>query len=142
MNIMGMFGGGNSGYYSLIGGDGGGGQGGSGGGHNNDSTSYNPENENQINKDQAILIDFEPDADVSPVKIQDYLRCFSNVPDDGATCSIKLLTDIPVDPDPTKLFNWSIGSPGHAFLQIKKIKGNQSVMQNIGFYPRSVGKQF
>jgi hypothetical protein len=140
MNIPSMFGGGNSGFYSLIAGDPGGGQGGSGGGHNNDTILYNRDNENNspdpsISRDQMILIDFEPDANVSPINIQDYLRCFSKVPDNGATCSIELLTDIPVDSDPNKLFNWSIGSPGHAFLQIKKINGNQSVMQNIGFHP-------
>jgi hypothetical protein len=137
MNIMGMFGGGNSGYYSLIGGDGGGGQGGSGGGHNNDSTSYNPENENQINKDQAILIDFEPVENLSPIDVTKYVKCFSNVPDNGAKCSIEILVDIPVDNDPNKLLNWQTRSPGHTFLQLKKMNGGQAMMQNIGFYPES-----
>jgi hypothetical protein len=86
-------------------------------------------------KKDIIFVDYEYAEDLSPIDLTKYLKCFSNIPDNGATCSIEILTDIPVDNDPNKLFNWSSGSPGHTFVQIKKTNGTASVMQNIGFYP-------
>ena len=83
----------------------------------------------------ALLVDFEPSEDLSPIDITKFLKCFANIPDEGSSCSIEILSDIPVDKDPNKLFNWQTQSPGHTFLQLKKTNGNQSVMQNIGFYP-------
>jgi len=84
---------------------------------------------------QPIYIDYEPAETLPAIEIKKYLKCFSNIPDAGAVCSIKILTDIPVDKDPGAFFDWENGSPGHTFLQIKKINGNQLVQQNIGFYP-------
>lgn len=109
-------GGGFGGYYSDMGGGGGGGGG-------------TPEEQ------QPILIDYEPAEDLTPIDIKKYLQCFSNIPDAGATCSIKILTDIPVDNDPNAFFAWENNSPGHTFIQISKINGSESVQQNIGFYP-------
>ncbi|TDH28082.1 hypothetical protein EXU57_06375 [Segetibacter sp. 3557_3] len=60
---------------------------------------------------------------------------YSTIPDAGATCSIEILTDIPVDSNPFIYFNWREGSAGHAFVQVKKSNGLQSVQQTIGFYP-------
>lgn len=93
-----------------------------------------------INKDYSVisdvlLVDFEPNENLSPIDINTYLKCLSKIPDGGSTCSIEIFSDIPVDKDPNKLFNWQTQSPGHTFLQLKKTNGNQSVMQNIGFYP-------
>ena len=85
----------------------------------------------------ALLVDFEPSEDLSPIDVTKFVKCFANIPDEGATCSIEILTDIPVDKDPNKLFNWQTRSVGHTFLQIKKTNGNLSQMQNIGFYPES-----
>ena len=84
---------------------------------------------------QPIYIDYEPAETLPAIDIKKYLKCFSSIPDAGAICSIKILTDIPVDRDPGAFFDWENGSPGHTFLQIKKINGNQIVQQNIGFYP-------
>jgi hypothetical protein len=83
----------------------------------------------------AISIDYEAIENLASIDLAKYLKCFSNIPDNGSTCTIKILTDIPVDTDPNMFFNWENGSPGHTFLQITKVNGSQSAQQNIGFYP-------
>ena len=91
-----------------------------------------------VEPDNTIVIDFEPPAEnLDAIDIAKYLKCFETIPDEGATCSIEILTDIPVDNNPNKLFSWENGSPGHTFLQIKKTNGNKTIQQNIGFYPVS-----
>jgi hypothetical protein len=85
--------------------------------------------------DDPIYIDFEPVESLTAIDLKKYLQCFSNIPDAGATCTIKILTDIPVDTDPNSSFDWENGSPGHTFLQLTKQNGTQTVQQNIGFYP-------
>ncbi|MGI8600107.1 MAG: hypothetical protein ACR2KB_12715 [Chitinophagaceae bacterium] len=87
-----------------------------------------------------ILIDFEWHDQRAAIDLQQFVNCFNAIPDAGATCSIEIFADIPVDSDPMKIFNMGSGSPGHTFLQIKKSNGGQSVIQNIGFYPQSVLK--
>ena len=67
--------------------------------------------------------------------MQQYLKCFSNISDAGATCSIEIFADIPIDSDPNKILNSQTGSPGHVFLQLKKSNATETVQQNIGFYP-------
>lgn len=69
------------------------------------------------------------------IAINDYLKCFDNIPDNGSSCSIEIFTDIPVNDDPNAFFDWHLGSPGHTFLRLKKTNGNSSVEQNFGFYP-------
>ena len=87
-----------------------------------------------INKD-PMLIDFEFQDNLQAIDINKYIKCFSSIPDDGATCDIQIMTDIPVDKDPGKFFDWSNGSPGHTFLKLTKTNGSESMQQNIGFYP-------
>jgi hypothetical protein len=132
MSLQSLFGGnfgGWSNYYSFIDaqtGDGGGSGGGSGGGGSaGDGTSQDP----------PVLIDFEPQFDNPNIDIEKYLKCFDTVPDDGAASSITLYTDIPVDDNYTKFFNWEIGAPGHVFITITKQNGSQRISQNFGFYP-------
>ncbi len=100
---QGLFGGsfhGSSGYYSSIDAEtydtGGGGGGGGTGGPSGDGTSQDP----------PVLIDFENQADYPEIDIEKYLKCFDQVSDNGASSSITLYTDIPVDNDHTKLFDW------------------------------------
>ena len=89
-----------------------------------------------LNYEEPLVIDFEPPAEsLKPIEIEKFLKCFNDLPDAGAICSIEILADIPVDTNPNLLFDWTIGSPGHVFLQIKKTSGNKTVTQNIGFYP-------
>ncbi len=88
----------------------------------------------------SIDIDFERIEVLTAIDIKKYIQCFNNIPDAGATCSIKILTDLPVDKDPSVFFNWENGSPGHTFLQISKTNGTQNVQQYIGFYPTKAWK--
>jgi hypothetical protein len=137
MNLA-SFLGGSSNFYSYA--DGGFGY--SGGGYSGGSSSYgqtvgSTNNNTEVIEDYPIAIDFEPVEDEPAIEIEKYLTCFSNVPDEGATCSIDILTDIPIDENPDKLLNWQTRSPGHTFVQIRKSNGISSVMQNIGFYPVS-----
>ncbi len=70
------------------------------------------------------------------IDLQKMINCFNQVPDLGATYSIKLCTDIPFDYFPDAPFNHT-GSPGHTFLTLTKTNGSQSVSQSMGFYPAS-----
>ncbi len=88
-----------------------------------------------IKNDDPAFIDFELAENLPAIDLAKYLKCFGNIPDAGATCSIKIATDIPFDKDPTKFFDWGTLSPGHTFLQIIKANGAQRIQQNIGFYP-------
>lgn len=126
-------GGSSGGYYSDFsgGGSSGGGGGGSyGGGGSGGSTGGG-------NTDPVILVDMETQDEFEPIDIEKFINCFTAIPDAGASCSIEILADIPVDSDPNKIFNFDSKSPGHTFLNIRKSNGSQSVSQNIGFYPRS-----
>jgi hypothetical protein len=132
-----------SNYYNPIYNYGGGSSGGNGSGNYNSSGPYR-HTENAVAEpysepvlEKPVVVDFERVEHFPAIEIEKYLKCFASVPDNGATCSIEILADIPVDSDPNKLFNWQTESPGHTFIQIKKTNGSQSVVQNIGFYPVS-----
>ena len=89
-----------------------------------------------------VKIDFETGNENPAIDIAKYLKCFGNVPDAGSKCTIRILTDIPVDSDPSTFFDYTTGSPGHTFIQITKATESQSVQQNIGFYPVTGWKTF
>jgi hypothetical protein len=117
-------------YYGSMGGGGGGGStadSGGGAGYADVATL--------VTIDQTMLVDVDTYANKAPINIDQYLKCFDNIPDAGAQCGITIYADIPVDSDPNKLFDFSTGSPGHTFIQIKKTNGSQGVVQNLGFYP-------
>lgn len=102
---------------------GGGSSGGGGGG-----SSYTPPS--------AISIDTETPENKDKIDAKKYMDCFGNIPNTGATCTITISTDIPVDGHPEILFDWSEGSPGHAFIELYKQGQNGVIVsQNIGFYP-------
>ena len=101
---------------------------GGGGSSNSDGAS--------TNNDNTLNIEVEPN-DEGPIKVEDYTKCFSNVPDANATYQITLYADIPVNGDPSELFNTSTGQVGHSFIQLSKSSGGTSVQQNIGFYPET-----
>lgn len=116
--------GGAGGYYSPYNPGSSGGSGGGGG-------SYPA----GVTPGTVIKVDFEKLEELNTIDVNQYVRCFDNLPDAGATCSVEIFSDIPVDSDPQKLFDWENESPGHTFIQIKKQNGGQTVQQNIGFYP-------
>jgi len=91
---------------------------------------------NTITEDNTIVIEVESN-DEFPIKVEDYIKCFSLVPDANATYNITILSDIPVNGDPSKIFDWSSNSPGHSFIQLNKSGEGQSVQQNFGFYPET-----
>lgn len=83
----------------------------------------------------VIIAGFETCQPQPGVDINKILDCFKTISDIGATCSIELFTDIPVDNHPEMFFNWDNGSPGHTFLQLKKSNLGKSMTVNIGLYP-------
>jgi hypothetical protein len=139
MNLQSYFydnGGGSWGNYYGSWDEGGGGSGGGSTGSGDGNPNGGGNGDGPAN-DNTILVDFETYDENPEIDIEKYINCFSNIPDAGATCSIELFTDIPVDSDPNKIFDIGTRSPGHTFIQIKKSNGNQSAIQNIGFYPKS-----
>ena len=89
--------------------------------------------------DETINVEVERN-DEPPVKAEDYIKCFSTVPDANAVYQVSIFADIPVDGDPSKMFDWSTGSVGHSFIQLTKTSGGLSVQQNLGFYPTASWK--
>lgn len=125
------FGGGGGYYYGSSDG---------GGGYYDESVTsdgyYTGGGAETVTQDPPILIDFETQDENPSIDIQKFINCFKAIPDGGSTCSIEIFTDIPVDSDPNKIFDFQSGSPGHTFIQVKKSNGSQSAIQNIGFYPK------
>lgn len=121
-------------YYGLLG------YGGSGGGYGESnvygSASYGGHRGGGgTAADKTIIIETESTF-YPAINLQQYLKCFSYISNSNATYTIAILTDIPVNGDPNKLFDWRTLSPGHTFLQFKKTNGSESVQQSIGFYPQ------
>jgi hypothetical protein len=97
--------------------------GGGGGGYQGDGSEFNPEPEMSNDNKVDVLKMF---------------NCFDNIPNSGATYSVRLLVDIPVNGHPFLPINLiEGGSPGHTFLELTKTNGNQSVTQTFGFYPET-----
>lgn len=67
------------------------------------------------------------------INLMAYLKCFSNIPDGGASYSVALLVDLPVNDDPTQVFNPLTGAVGHCFLGLTKSGSGQTVTQYFGF---------
>ncbi|QGW29835.1 hypothetical protein [Phnomibacter ginsenosidimutans] len=90
---------------------------------------------------QTEVIEWEMDESPqqTAIDLDEYLKCFDNVPDAGSNFSIKVMVDIPVDANPNSLINVGATglSVGHVFISITKTNGSQSVNQVIGFYPSS-----
>jgi len=124
------------GYYGSLDGGSGGSYG--GGGNSGGSTGGGPTGGGGgISQEPPIMIDLEVQDENPTIDLQKFINCFNAIPDAGATCSIEIFADIPVDTDPNKLFDFTSGSPGHTFVNIRKSNGSQSVSQNIGFYPKT-----
>jgi len=68
------------------------------------------------------------------IDLAKYFKCFDNIPDAGATYTVKLCADLPSNNNPDNLINNSL-EPGHSFITMTKTNGNNSVTQSFGFYP-------
>ena len=106
-----------NGYY-------GGGEVSSGGGSN-----ATPETGNHM--DYYMGIEESPSRPA--IDLDAWIKCFTDIPDEGATCSITICADLPDDNDPGVAVNFYSGATGHTFLQLRKTNGAQSVTQIIGF---------
>ena len=114
---------------------------GGGGGPNENTYTYGQEepkprgySDPEILTDEIEEISFEEDTNPA-IELEKYLKCFSNLPDEGATFEISIFADLPVNSDPYKLFDLNTGATGHAFVQLKKTYNGTAIQQNIGFYP-------
>lgn len=73
------------------------------------------------------------------VSLQSLFNCFAQIPDAGATYSVKLNVDLPVNSIWNAPFNLTKKSPGHTFLTLTKTNGTQTISQSVGFYPIGSG---
>ncbi len=71
----------------------------------------------------------------SGIDLEKYMNCFNQIPSAGATFTVKLCADIPVNDDPYKINTLSSG--GHVFLTLTKSNGENSISQTVGFYPQN-----
>lgn len=96
-------------------------------------------NDGPVSNMQPEVIEWEMDESPQQeaINLDEYLKCFDNIPDAGASFSVKVLVDIPVDNNPSSLINLTSDglSVGHVFLSITKTNGYQSANQVVGFYP-------
>ncbi|MEO6963811.1 MAG: hypothetical protein ABIY90_17720, partial [Puia sp.] len=67
------------------------------------------------------------------INVTAYLKCFAGIPDAGASYSVNLYVDLPINDDPTQIFNEITGAVGHCFLSLTKTGSGQSVTQYFGF---------
>ena len=85
-------------------------------------------------------VDIEPEYiyNIPTINIQNYFKCFDLIPSDGATYSVKLCVDLPVNSSPGASMTFSDGiSSGHTFLTITKSGSGMSISQCFGYYPQS-----
>ncbi|HMH33642.1 MAG TPA: hypothetical protein VK543_11460, partial [Puia sp.] len=107
---------------------------GSGGGASGVSGIYSPASVGKGGSSGgSIMINYESSISKPGIDINAYMKCFSGIPDAGAQCSVTIFTDLPVNNNPTELFNWYTGAVGHVFLQLSKSNSGQSVTQVVGF---------
>jgi hypothetical protein len=86
-----------------------------------------------VKRSADIIINYETIVPKPGINVSDYMKCFSLVPDAGSECSVTIFVDLPVDDDPSYIFNALTGATGHCFLQLTKTNAFQSVTQYIGF---------
>ncbi|MBS1915560.1 MAG: hypothetical protein JST87_04735 [Bacteroidetes bacterium] len=79
-----------------------------------------------------LNINFESSYSHPGIDVNAFMKCFASIPDAGATCSIAVYTDLPVNDNPQYIFNILTGATGHAFLSMTKTNGTQSATQYIG----------
>jgi hypothetical protein len=82
---------------------------------------------------RPISVTLEDSYSKPAIDVAAYLKCFSQVPDAGASYAITIFADLPVNDDPTQFFDPYTGATGHVFLELTKTNGNQSVNQFMGF---------
>lgn len=85
-----------------------------------------------------IDIETEYIDELPVINIQKYFNCFDLVPSVGATYSVKLCVDLPMNSSPDASVTFSGGvSSGHTFLSITKSGSGVSITQCFGYYPQT-----
>jgi hypothetical protein len=82
-------------------------------------------------RSQVITVDASYQK--AAINVKAFLNCFTAVPDAGATYSVNVYVDLPVNDDPTQFFNPYTGATGHVFVGLTKTGGSQSITQYMGF---------
>ncbi|MES2331320.1 MAG: hypothetical protein V4539_17080 [Bacteroidota bacterium] len=86
----------------------------------------------------VITIDQENAENKDKIEPKKYTDCFGSIPDGSTTLyTVTISTDLPTDGHPEIFYNWSDGSPGHAFIELNKSTPYGGVSQDFGFYPTS-----
>ncbi len=86
----------------------------------------------------VITIDMESPENKEKIEPKKYTDCFGSIPDGSTTLyTVTISTDLPTDGHPEIFYNWSDGSPGHAFVELSKSTPYGGVSQDFGFYPTS-----
>ena len=86
----------------------------------------------------VIIIDQENAENKEKMEPKKYTDCFAAVPDNSTTLyTVTISSDLPTDGHPEIFYNWSDGSPGHAFIELNKSTPYGGVSQGFGFYPKS-----
>jgi len=163
ISLDGLLGAASSGILNSGGGDGsasdggnsGGGGGASSGSQNSsntstppDSTYYAPLDPSQIPRfsssgggitiTDAVQFEKEYVYSIPTIDIRKFFNCFDLVPSDGATYSIQLCVDLPINSTPEASMNFSGGvNAGHTFLVLTKSGNGINVTQCFGYYPQS-----
>ena len=88
---------------------------------------------NPVRVSPNITITYDQTSTKPGIDVSAFMKCFSTIPDAGAECSVTILDDLPVNDNPSYIFNILSGATGHTFLQLTKTNGTQSVTQIIGF---------
>ncbi len=66
----------------------------------------------------VVTIDQENAENKTAIDPKKYTDCFGTVPDAGATCTMTISTDIPVDGHPESFFDPGTQSVGHTFVEL------------------------
>ncbi|TDW97073.1 hypothetical protein [Dinghuibacter silviterrae] len=107
-----------------------------------------PGNENQPagpGSIPSILVDQDYTASLPVVDLSKMFNCFDDdniVPSIGATYTITICSDVPVNALPEAAINNDPTSAGHSFLVVTKTNGTASLTQAFGFYPAQTPSVF
>lgn len=77
-----------------------------------------------------------PGENKSGINAKDYMKCFQNVPDNGANMTVTIYVQ---EPWPGTTFNVGPNSVGHTAISLTKTNGATSVTQTVGYYPDATG---
>ena len=88
-----------------------------------------------IEEEEATFAEFNYSSSPA-IDLQKFFNCFNNIPDAGATYSIKICADLPRNCCPGSPTDINF-TPGHVFITLTKKNGAQSITQSFGFYPQN-----